>query len=180
MVRRPGRDTEAHGRGAPPLGQLTDAKVSLWTGSVIVSTPQNVALIDTRKGVATFRKLGIPVRLVPVRAPTHFPAKKRQLILLSPTRDPTIQITGAVLNMSYFHVPETPASEKHYLFGPPTAFESACSALGLDVLAQIPIEPDVSTQGDRGTPVVLRGRSEPASAAHEFKRLAEKVWSRLQ
>lgn len=91
-----------------------------------------------------------------------------------------MQITGAVLNMSYFHVPGTPASEKHYLFGPPTAFESACSALGLDVLAQIPIEPDVSTQGDRGTPVVLRGTTEPASAADEFKRLAEKVWSRLQ
>lgn len=28
---------------------------------MIVSTPQNVAIIDTRKGVAMFRKLGIPV-----------------------------------------------------------------------------------------------------------------------
>jgi hypothetical protein len=33
----------------------------LLAGSVIVSTPQNVALIDTRKGVAMFRKLDIPV-----------------------------------------------------------------------------------------------------------------------
>lgn len=30
-------------------------------GSVIVSTPQDVALIDVRKGVAMFRKIGIPV-----------------------------------------------------------------------------------------------------------------------
>ncbi|GAA6010154.1 hypothetical protein JCM11491_005366 [Sporobolomyces phaffii] len=38
------------------LGQLVEVD-----GSVIVSTPQNVALIDTRKGVAMFRKLGIPL-----------------------------------------------------------------------------------------------------------------------
>ncbi|GAA5899491.1 uncharacterized protein JCM6883_005239 [Sporobolomyces salmoneus] len=38
------------------LGQLVDVD-----GSVIVSTPQNVALIDTRKGVAMFKKLGIPL-----------------------------------------------------------------------------------------------------------------------
>lgn len=91
----------------------------------------------------------------------------------------TDQITGAVLNMSYFHVPGTPPSEKHYLFGPPTSFEATCTALGLDVLAQIPIEPDVSTQGDRGTPVVLRGTGEAASASEAFRQLAAKVWSRL-
>ncbi|GAA5972752.1 hypothetical protein JCM11641_003004 [Rhodosporidiobolus odoratus] len=38
------------------LGQLV-----VVDGSVIVSTPQNVAIIDARKGVAMFRKLGIPI-----------------------------------------------------------------------------------------------------------------------
>ncbi|GAA5934443.1 hypothetical protein JCM10213_001981 [Rhodosporidiobolus nylandii] len=38
------------------LGQLVEVD-----GSVIVSTPQNVAIIDARKGVAMFRKLGIPI-----------------------------------------------------------------------------------------------------------------------
>ena len=38
--------------------------VLLLAGSIIVSTPQNVAIIDTRKGVAMFRKLGIPVRVL--------------------------------------------------------------------------------------------------------------------
>lgn len=33
------------------------------SGAVIVSTPQDVALIDVRKGVAMFRKVGIPVSL---------------------------------------------------------------------------------------------------------------------
>jgi Mrp family chromosome partitioning ATPase len=31
-------------------------------GAVIVSTPQDVALIDARKGVGMFRKVNIPVR----------------------------------------------------------------------------------------------------------------------
>jgi ATP-binding protein involved in chromosome partitioning len=30
-------------------------------GAVIVSTPQDVALIDARKGVAMFQKVGVPV-----------------------------------------------------------------------------------------------------------------------
>jgi Mrp family chromosome partitioning ATPase len=32
-----------------------------WTGAVIVSTPQDVALLDARKGVHMFRKVGVPV-----------------------------------------------------------------------------------------------------------------------
>ena len=38
------------------LGQLVECD-----GAVVVSTPQDVALIDVRKGVAMFRKMGIPV-----------------------------------------------------------------------------------------------------------------------
>jgi ATP-binding protein involved in chromosome partitioning len=39
---------------------LTDVHMS--AGSVIVSTPQSVALDDVRKGLSTFSKLSIPVR----------------------------------------------------------------------------------------------------------------------
>lgn len=34
----------------------------LMEGAVIVSTPQDVALVDARKGVAMFKKVDIPVR----------------------------------------------------------------------------------------------------------------------
>ena len=34
-------------------------------GAVVVSTPQDVALIDARKGVGMFNKVSIPVRLLP-------------------------------------------------------------------------------------------------------------------
>ncbi|GAA5907621.1 hypothetical protein JCM6882_004425 [Rhodosporidiobolus microsporus] len=131
------------------LGQLV-----VVDGSVIVSTPQNVAIIDARKGVAMFRKLGIP-------------------------------ITGAVLNMSHFLCPGS--STPHYIFGPPTTFERTCSKLSLDVLAQIPIEPAVSTQGDKGAPVTMlaaaaenEGGNGGGEARKAFLQLGGEVWRRLQ
>ncbi|KAK4057684.1 hypothetical protein OIO90_001332 [Microbotryomycetes sp. JL221] len=102
------------------LGQLVDVD-----GSVIVTTPQSVAIIDTRKGVAMFRKLGIP-------------------------------IFGAVLNMSHFICPGS--TTKHYIFGKPDKFYETCSHLGLAVLGQVPIETDVSANGDKGLPIVLTSR----------------------
>ncbi|GAA5908033.1 hypothetical protein JCM8208_004029, partial [Rhodotorula glutinis] len=134
------------------LGQLVEVD-----GSVIVSTPQNVAIIDTRKGVAMFRKLGIP-------------------------------ITGAILNMSHFLCPGS--STPHYIFGRPDAFNSTCADLSLDVLGQIPIEPDVSSRGDSGAPVVMLAApasssgdepaAGPSKAREAFLSLGEQVWHRLQ
>ncbi|GAA6059341.1 hypothetical protein JCM10212_003239 [Sporobolomyces blumeae] len=124
------------------LGQLVNVD-----GSVIVSTPQNVALIDTRKGVAMFRKLGIP-------------------------------LTGAVLNMSHFLCPGS--STPHHIFGPPAPFLETCSDLDLDVLAQIPIEPAVSSRGDAGAPVVmLSAENEAGEARRTFLELGKQVWQRL-
>ncbi|WP_319410378.1 iron-sulfur cluster carrier protein ApbC [uncultured Cohaesibacter sp.] len=41
--------------------QLTMAQQVPLSGSVIVSTPQDLALIDARKGIAMFRKVNIPI-----------------------------------------------------------------------------------------------------------------------
>jgi len=57
------------------------------TGSVIVSTPQNVALIDAKKGVAMFKQQNI-----------------------------NVPVLGIIENMAYFSSPESP-NNKHYLFG---------------------------------------------------------------
>ncbi len=40
---------------------LTLAKKVLITGALIVSTPQELALLDVRKGVAMFEKMGVPI-----------------------------------------------------------------------------------------------------------------------
>jgi ATP-binding protein involved in chromosome partitioning len=57
------------------------------TGAVIVTTPQNVALADTRKGISMFKMKGIEV-----------------------------PILGIVENMAYF-IPEEMPDNKYYLFG---------------------------------------------------------------
>lgn len=57
------------------------------TGAVIVSTPQNVALADARKGVAMFRVENI-----------------------------NVPVLGLIENMAYFSPPELPEN-KYYLFG---------------------------------------------------------------
>ena len=41
--------------------QLTMAQQVPLSGAVVVSTPQDLALIDARKGLSTFRKVGVPV-----------------------------------------------------------------------------------------------------------------------
>jgi ATP-binding protein involved in chromosome partitioning len=41
--------------------QLTLAQRVVVAGAVIVSTPQDIALIDARRGVAMFRKVGVPI-----------------------------------------------------------------------------------------------------------------------
>ncbi|MDE2029014.1 MAG: Mrp/NBP35 family ATP-binding protein [Alphaproteobacteria bacterium] len=41
--------------------QLTMAQSAPLSGAVIVSTPQDIALIDARKGIAMFEKTGVPV-----------------------------------------------------------------------------------------------------------------------
>ena len=41
--------------------QLTTAQSLPLTGAVIVSTPQDVALLDARKALAMFQKLNVPV-----------------------------------------------------------------------------------------------------------------------
>jgi ATP-binding protein involved in chromosome partitioning len=48
--------------------QLTISQQVVVNGAVIISTPQDIALIDAVKGVNMFKKVNVPVR---IRAPTY-------------------------------------------------------------------------------------------------------------
>jgi len=52
--------------------QLTLAQKVPVTGAVIVTTPQDIALIDARKGLKMFEKVGIPILGVVENMSTHF------------------------------------------------------------------------------------------------------------
>ena len=134
---------------------------------MIVSTPQDVALADVRKGIAAFHKLSIPVcSFVP-------------LCSLYDYRCFFPKTIGLVLNQSYFICPscDTP----HRLFGS----SDAAMGLGIDLLGELPLTPGVSTGGDAGLPYALLSmRSETDGVAGRQWReamtgVAERVWEAL-
>lgn len=100
--------------------QLTLAQRVPVDAAVIVTTPQEVALADVRRGAAMFAKTHVPV-------------------------------LGIIETMSWF---EDPAGAKHYLMGQGGGAEIA-RALGLPLLAEIPILQDIREGGDQGRPAAL-------------------------
>jgi ATP-binding protein involved in chromosome partitioning len=119
--------------------QLTLAQQVAIDGVVIVTTPQDVALLDATRAVKMFRQVHCP-------------------------------ILGIVENMSYFVCPD--CGERDELFGAGGG-ERMAKEEGTEVLAQIPVYPEVREAGDCGTPIVLANPKHPASAV--FLDLARRV-----
>jgi ATP-binding protein involved in chromosome partitioning len=116
--------------------QLAIAQRVPVTAALIVTTPQEVALADVRRGAAMFAKTHVPV-------------------------------IGLVETMSWF---EDSAGAKQFLMGEGGARKMG-AALGLPVLAEIPMLQTIREGGDAGVPAALSG-GQPADI---FLRLARNV-----
>jgi ATP-binding protein involved in chromosome partitioning len=121
-----------------------DAQLSLGqllpiTGGVIVTTPQEVALLDVRKAVDMFAKLEIPV-------------------------------LGVIENMSRYRCPACGHVDHIFASG---GGKRLAAELGVELLAELPIDPVVSTGGETGNPVVNSAPDGEHAAA--FLDLAAKV-----
>ena len=97
------------------------------TAAVIVTTPQEVALADVKRGAAMFAKTHIPV-------------------------------LGIVETMSWF---EDPSGQRHHLMGEGGGARMA-QALGLPLIAQIPMIQAIREAGDDGVPYASHDQSDPA------------------
>jgi ATP-binding protein involved in chromosome partitioning len=100
--------------------QLTIAQRVPVTAALIVTTPQEVALADVRRGAAMFAKTEVPV-------------------------------LGIVETMSWF---EDPTGNRHYLMGQGGGAATA-NALGLPLLAELPMLQAIREGGDAGKPAAL-------------------------
>ncbi len=100
--------------------QLAIAQRVPVTAAVIVTTPQEVALADVRRGAAMFAKTAVPV-------------------------------LGVVETLSWF---EGPGGDRHYLMGEGGGSRIA-AALGLPVLAELPMLQAIREGGDAGTPAAV-------------------------
>ncbi len=99
--------------------QLTFSQEIKMDGAIIVSTPQEVALMDVKRGIKMFNKLGV-------------------------------QIIGLVDNMSFFVGDD---GKKYEIFGKDGVKKTA-EEFKTNFLGEIPINPKVGEQGDKGVPIV--------------------------
>ena len=99
--------------------QLTFAQEVKVDGAIIVSTPQDLALLDVRRGIQMFDKTGV-------------------------------KILGLIDNMSFFKGDD---GKKYYIFGEGGVKKTA-EEFNKDFLCEIPLDPEVGKQGDKGTPIV--------------------------
>jgi ATP-binding protein involved in chromosome partitioning len=123
--------------------QLTMAQQVPLTGAVIVSTPQDIALLDARKGLNMFRKVDVPV-------------------------------FGIVENMSYFICPN--CGHRSEIFSHGGARREA-ERLGVDFLAEIPLDPVIRETSDAGQPIVITQPDSPH--AKSYRALADRVWDKV-
>lgn len=123
--------------------QLSLSQVIPLSGAVLVTTPQDVALLDVRKAFAMFRKMNVPV-------------------------------LGVVENMSHFTCPH--CGEKTAIFGDGGG-KRLSEEMGVPLLGQIPLDPEVRKGGDEGLPIVLR--KPDSSQAQAFRELAAAIAARI-
>ncbi len=106
---------------------------------IVVSTPQEVALMDARKTI-----------------------KMSQIM--------ERKVLGLIENMSGF---ECPHCGEHIDLYPPGGVEKASQDFGIQLLGKIPFEIEVSQQGDRGLPFVLKYPESKSTKA--FKETVKKI-----
>ena len=106
---------------------------------IVVSTPQEVAVMDARK---TIRMAMIMKR----------------------------KILGIIENMSGFKCPHC---EKYIDLYPPGGVDKASQEYNVELLGKIPFETEVSQQGDRGLPFILKFPD--SESAKAFKAVVNKI-----
>jgi ATP-binding protein involved in chromosome partitioning len=100
------------------------------------------------------------------------PAKNAQKVAARVTdmaKRSYLKVLGVVENMSAFVAPD---GTRHELFGHGGG-ERLAALAGAPLVAQLPIDPAVSTDGDEGQPIVIAAPDSPAASA--VRALAERI-----
>jgi ATP-binding protein involved in chromosome partitioning len=124
--------------------QLTLVQTVPLTGAILVTTPQDLALLDVRKGAEMFKTVNAP-------------------------------LMGIIENMSFFVCPDCGKQTEIFRRG---GGQKESERLGIPLLGQIPLEPEVCDAGDRGVPLVL-ARPDTKSA-EAFRHIAAAVVEALK
>ena len=115
------------------------------TGTVVVTTPQKVALADARKGIAMFRNEHI-----------------------------NVPVLGLVDNMAWF-TPEKHPDERYYLFGNEADVDALADEFDVPVLARIPLVASVGDHNDNGKPIVTENTASAQAFIHLAHEVVEAI-----
>lgn len=120
---------------------LTLVQTVPLTGVIVVTTPQDVALADAKKGIAMFGQAQIKVPII-----------------------------GLVENMSYFTAPqdETDMPEKRYYIFGKEGGKNLAEEYDIPFLGQIPLVQSIREGGDIGVPIMVSDDLPAKKAFGEF------------
>ena len=154
--------------------QLTLTQKLRMAGAVIVTTPQDIALADVRKGADMFRKVQTPILGV---------VENMSGLQLKGTIKTADGIAQKNLRMVFQGIDqEVNIDEEGNFSFPIDLFKSGGGAeeserLGVPLLGKIPISMEVMSATDRGKPIIL---SNPQSTVSEiFRDITENIISQL-
>ena len=119
--------------------QLTLVQKLALTGAVMVTTPQELALLDVKKGADMFGKVNTPVM-------------------------------GVIENMTHFLCPHCNESSRIF---PGNGGEEESRRLGVPLLGQIYLSPEIAQSADSGNPYVLNYKDSPITA--EYMKIANHI-----
>lgn len=125
--------------------QLTLSQQAKLTGAVMVTTPQEVAVMDVRKAINMFSQVKVP-------------------------------IIGVVENMSGYYHAKT--DELLYLLGKGGG-ERLSQEAGVPFLGHIPIDPDLSNNGDLGLSIFSDQKKTRHSAVEAFMAISERLLEQI-
>ncbi len=130
---------------------LTLVQIVPVTGVVVVTTPQDVALADAKKGIAMFGQAQLKVPII-----------------------------GLIENMSYFIVPGMAEQDenRHYIFGKEGGKRLA-EEYDIPFLGQIPLVQTIREGGDQGVPVMMGDDAVSKKAFEEFASAAARSISMM-
>ena len=154
--------------------QLTLTQKLRMAGAVIVTTPQDIALADVRKGADMFRKVQTPILGV---------VENMSGLQLKGTIKTADGIAQNNLRMVFQGIDQEVNTDEEGNFSfPIDLFKSGGGAeeserLGVPLLGKIPISMEVMSATDEGKPIIL---SNPQSTLSEiFRDIAENIISQL-
>ncbi|MBM3660850.1 MAG: Mrp/NBP35 family ATP-binding protein [Actinobacteria bacterium] len=167
------------------MGFLVEDETSalMWRGLILTKAVEQF-LKDVRWGDLDYLLIDMPpgtgdiqmglARMLPqaemlVVTTPALAAQKVATRVADMARRSYMKVVGVVENMSEF---VTPSGERYALFGEGGG-EALARDVGAPLVAQIPLEPDVSRGGDAGRPVALSDPESPAGSA--FHSLAARV-----